>query len=182
MRAPGFWGNPPARPGWLARALAPLGWLWAAVTARRLARGPGVRLGAPVICVGNLTAGGAGKTPTVIAFIERLRGRGIEAHVISRGHGGSLTGPVRVDARRHRAGEVGDEPLLLPALVWLRPAAAGRAAVAAGARALVMDDGFQNPASPRIWSPGGGRRLRLRQRPGDARRAVARAGGRRGWR
>ncbi len=150
MRAPGFWGNPPARPGWAARLLTPLGWLWAAVTARRLARhGTGARMGAPVICVGNLTAGGAGKTPTVIALVERLRARGVAAHVISRGHGGALEGPLAVDPVRHTAQEVGDEPLLLAAFapVWIGRdrAAAGRAAVAAGARALVMDDGFQNP-------------------------------------
>lgn len=150
MRAPRFWANPPARPGLLARLLAPLAWLWARAARRRLARGTPVRLGVPVICVGNLTAGGAGKTPTVIALVERLRARGVEAHIISRGHGGSLVGPVRVEERRHRAAEVGDEPLLLAAFapVWIGRdrAAAGRAAEAAGAAAVVMDDGLQNPA------------------------------------
>lgn len=149
MRAPGFWGNPPEAPGWQARALAPLGWIWAEVTRRRMARGPGVRVGAPVICVGNLTAGGAGKTPTVAAIAQRLAARGVAAHVVSRGHGGSLEGPVQVEEARHSAAEVGDEPLLLSAFapVWIGRdrAAAARAAVAAGARAIVMDDGFQNP-------------------------------------
>lgn len=149
MRAPGFWGNPPEAPGWQARVLAPLGWIWAAVTRRRMARGPGVRVGVPVICVGNLTAGGAGKTPTVAALAERLAARGVAAHVVSRGHGGSLGGPVRVEGARHTAAEVGDEPLLLSAFapVWVGRdrAAAARAAVAAGAQAIVMDDGFQNP-------------------------------------
>jgi tetraacyldisaccharide 4'-kinase len=149
MQAPRFWGNPPDRPGLLARLLAPLAWAWAAAARRRLAR-PGARLAIPVICVGNLTAGGAGKTPTVIALIERLRARGIAAHVISRGHGGTLTGPVRVDPTRHTAAEVGDEPLLLAAFAptWIARdrAAAGRAAEAAGAQIILMDDGFQNPA------------------------------------
>lgn len=152
MRAPAFWGNPPERPGLLARLLAPLAWVWAAVTRRRLAR-PGARLGVPVICVGNISAGGAGKTPTVIALVERLKARGVAVQVVSRGHGGNLEGPVRVDERRHRAAEVGDEPLLLAAFapVWVARdrAAAARAAEADGARVVVMDDGMQNPSLAR---------------------------------
>ncbi len=150
MRAPAFWANPPTRPGLLAGLLAPLAWIWTRVARRRLARGRAVRLGIPVICVGNLTAGGAGKTPTVIALVERLRDSGITSHVISRGHGGSLPGPVRVEERRHTAAEVGDEPLLLAAFAptWVARdrAAAGRAAAAAGAVVVVMDDGLQNSA------------------------------------
>ena len=153
MQAPAFWANPPSRPGLLARLLAPLAWAWTRATRRRLARGRGVRLGIPVVCVGNLTAGGAGKTPTVIALVERLAARGVRAHVVSRGHGGSLGGsaeaPVAVDPRRHTAAEVGDEPLLLAAFAptWVARdrASAGRAAEAAGAALVVMDDGLQNP-------------------------------------
>lgn len=148
MRAPAFWGRPPAAPGLAARLLAPLAWAWTAATRRRLRR-PGARVGAPVICVGNLTIGGAGKTPTVAALVARLAARGVAAHVVSRGHGGALTGPLRVDPRRHTAAEVGDEPLLLADLapVWIGRdrAAAARAAVAAGAPAILLDDGFQNP-------------------------------------
>jgi tetraacyldisaccharide 4'-kinase len=149
MQVPAFWARPPETPGMAARMLAPLAWIWTAVTRRRLARAPRFAPGVPVICVGNLTAGGAGKTPTVIALIERLRARGLEAQVITRGHGGRLAGPVRVDAARHVAADVGDEPLLLAAFapVWVGRdrAAAARAAVAGGAGVLVMDDGLQNP-------------------------------------
>ncbi|MBM2575311.1 tetraacyldisaccharide 4'-kinase [Jannaschia sp. Os4] len=145
MRAPGFWSRPPG--AWSA-LLAPLGALYARATARRVARG-GARVGVPVICVGNLSAGGTGKTPTVAWLLGLLAARGVAAHVVSRGHGGSLDGPVRVEPARHGAAEVGDEPLLLAAFAptWVAKdrRAGAEAAVAAGARAVVLDDGFQNP-------------------------------------
>jgi len=156
MRAPRFWARPPAAPGWQAHLLAPLAWLWTLATGLRVARPPAARLRVPVICVGNLTVGGAGKTPTVIALVEYLRARGRVAHVVSRGHGGSLIGPVLVEERVHSAAEVGDEPLLLAAFgpVWVARdrAAAGHAAAAAGAEVVVMDDGFQNPSLARDLS------------------------------
>jgi tetraacyldisaccharide 4'-kinase len=147
-RAPEFWARPEA--SWPAHALAPLACAW--VAAGRL-RGVFVRpYRAPawVLCVGNLVAGGAGKTPLVVDLVRRILGRGHATHILTRGHGGSLAGPVRVDPIRHDARDVGDEALLLAraAATWVGRdrAGAARAACDDGARVLVMDDGFQNPS------------------------------------
>ena len=102
-----------------------------------------------MVCVGNLVAGGAGKTPVALALSAWLLEHGVPVHVVTRGYGGQLRGPVRVDPNRHDALAVGDEALLLAARApcWVaRDRAAGvRAAVAAGAGAILLDDGFQNP-------------------------------------
>ena len=89
MRAPRFWYAPP---GWQSMLLAPLGAAYACLTAQRLRRGRPTDPGVPVICVGNVNAGGTGKTPTVIALAERLAARGIAVHIVSRGYGGRMEG------------------------------------------------------------------------------------------
>lgn len=153
MKAPGFWHRPP---GLAAALLSPAGALYALATRRRLARGAACRAPVPVICVGNLSAGGTGKTPTVIAVAEALGTLGHQAHVLSRGYGAALTGPVRVNPDLHDAAAVGDEPLLLSAFAptWIGAdrCATARLAVAAGADALIMDDGHQNPGLARDLS------------------------------
>ncbi len=146
MREPAFWRRPGALAGSL---LAPLGAVYGAVAAWRMAR-PGAAAGVPVICVGNLTAGGAGKTPAAMAVAQLLQHAGKRPFVLSRGYGGRLAGPVRVDAQAHTAADVGDEPLLLarvvPVVVARDRVAGAQAARSAGADIVVMDDGFQNPS------------------------------------
>ena len=145
--APLFWEKPP---GLLADLLLPIGTAWDIAGRLRRALSHSYRAPVPVLCVGNLVAGGAGKTPVALALSDWLRERGVAVHVVTRGYGGRLRGPLRVDPTRHDALAVGDEALLLalhaPCWVASDRAAGVRAAVAAGARAILLDDGFQNPA------------------------------------
>lgn len=144
MRAPDFWRHD----GALSRLLTPVAWAYGAGV-RALAAGVSpYRAPVPVLCVGNLVAGGAGKTPTALALAKALRIHGRNPGFLTRGYRGRLAGPIRVDPRRHRVHDVGDEPLLLAAAgpTWVsrdRPAGA-KAAADAGADVIVMDDGLQN--------------------------------------
>jgi hypothetical protein len=131
-------------------APAPLGALYAAGTARRLRKGAARKVGVPVICVGNINAGGTGKTPTTIALAGRLRDRGLAVHVVTRGHGGRFgrpgsgggTAPPRVGHRRRGA----PSRRLREDLGGQGRLAGAKAAVANGADVILLDDGFQNPA------------------------------------
>lgn len=147
LRAPSYWYRPK---GAAAIMLSPFGSLYAAGTARRLARGRSEKLDVPVICVGNINAGGTGKTPTVIWLMSHLAARGITAHVVSRGYGGSASAVTRVIEAKHDAALTGDEPLLMSAFgpVWVAPdrLSGAKAAIAEGAQAIILDDGFQDPS------------------------------------
>jgi tetraacyldisaccharide 4'-kinase len=145
MREPGFWHGPAS---FNAHLLKPLAALYGAVAARRLQR-RGLNAGIPVLCVGNYHVGGAGKTPTVLALAKLLRELGETPVVLSRGYGGKLRGPVRVDPVWHAASDVGDEPLMLAGalpVVVSRKRADGVPLAREGATVILMDDGFQSPA------------------------------------
>lgn len=146
MRAPTFWWQ--ASPSRLAHLLRPAGMVYGAVAARRIRR-PGEQAGLPIVCIGNFTAGGAGKTPTALAVADLLEAAGETPAFLSRGYGGRLAGPVEVTPQ-HGASDVGDEPVLLARRSRVivsrdRPAGA-RLALEIGATVVVMDDGLQNPS------------------------------------
>jgi len=145
MKTPAFWQTKNI----LSTLLLPLAAVYGlAVLLQKYAAPKPEPLSIPVICIGNLTAGGSGKTPTAIAIAERLKVKNINAYFLSRGYGGSLAGPVLVNPDIHTAREVGDEPLLLartlPTVVAKNRRAGALYAVQQGARAIVMDDGLQN--------------------------------------
>jgi tetraacyldisaccharide 4'-kinase len=146
MRAPDFWSGD--GDGLLPRLLSPIAAIYAGATARRVAR-PGWHASVPVLCCGNATAGGAGKTTLALDLGRRLAARGVPLHFLLRGYGGRLKGPVRADPAAHDSHAIGDEALLLaaehPTWVAADRMAGGQAAIAAGAGAIVMDDGLQNP-------------------------------------
>lgn len=148
MRPPEFWkADVSGRDSALAlRALlTPVSWAYAFASAHRIRTTISRHAPVPVICIGNLTVGGAGKTPISRAIRAKL---GPAAHMLSRGYGGRVAGPLRVTTDMS-ASEVGDEPLLhaRDGAAWIaRDRLAGALAAAqSGARAIIMDDGFQNP-------------------------------------
>ena len=146
MRAPDFWKKDDRM---LSRGLMPLAWCYGLGSRLRRSLARPVKAAVPVLCVGNFVAGGAGKTPVALSLGKRLIGRGRKVHFLSKGYGGRVAGPFRVDLDAHNAAEVGDESLLLAAVAptWIsRDRAAGVGAAADGADVIIMDDGFQNPS------------------------------------
>ncbi|MEM9810885.1 MAG: tetraacyldisaccharide 4'-kinase [Pseudomonadota bacterium] len=145
---PRFWQAAPGA-SWLAKTLSPLGAVYHAEVQRRLRKTVPYRADVPVICVGNATMGGVGKTPFVRMLANELMMRGHNPHILTRGYGGREKGPCRV-TEHHSADQVGDEPLMLardvPVWVSRDRAAGAKAAAQDGAGLIIMDDGLQNPS------------------------------------
>jgi tetraacyldisaccharide 4'-kinase len=133
----------------LASALAPLAKIYGHFAEKRFAQGEPYRSRLPVICIGNFTSGGGGKTPTAIAVAKLLAELGGRPAFLTRGYGGTTKGPEFVK-KGHGAEEVGDEPLLLaavaPTIIAAERPAGAKAIEDSTASVIVMDDGFQNPS------------------------------------
>jgi tetraacyldisaccharide 4'-kinase len=160
MREPHFWRNYDPRSRDSAPVtrllLTPLSLAYSWAGKRRIERATPADVGLPVICVGNLTLGGAGKTPVTAAVRGWLCARGVRAASLSRGYGGREEGPVKVEVGKQTAAEVGDEPVMLAALgeAWIAKdrVAGAKAMKAAGVQMVVMDDGHQNPTVKKALS------------------------------
>lgn len=146
MKTPGFWYKESA----LSRLLQPVSLLYDIISTLKRAQAKPAGFPIPVICVGNLTAGGSGKTPVALYIGKLLKNKNAGAFFVSRGYGGKLKGPVLVNPKKHTSSEVGDEPLLLaevlPTVIAKDRVAGIRLAISKGAKAVVLDDGFQNPS------------------------------------
>ncbi len=144
MKTPAFWTSS----NFISKVLNPIGKLYALATSLRIRFGHTKKVNRPVICIGNITAGGTGKTPVAVSFAKLLQQMGKNPFFVSRGYGGKLKG-IMVDKARHTAAEVGDEPLLLsrqaPVIVNPDRFAGAQKALQSGAEIIIMDDGFQNP-------------------------------------
>lgn len=145
LKAPKFW----YKKSILSLLLSPFGWIYGMIVLCRLRRSQ-PKLDVPVLCVGNLTLGGSGKTPVVIGLVQALRNQGHVPHILTRGYGGKGWQSVQVDLKKHTTEDVGDEPILLashaPTWVGGNRYASGQQAIKTGATVLVMDDGLQNPS------------------------------------
>ena len=152
LNEPSWWYGTGILNAWTARALSPVSLVYRWIADRRMARPNGYQAALPVICVGNFTAGGTGKTPFVCWVVGVLKQRGLNPAILTRGFGGRLAGPVCVERDSHTAGDVGDEPLLLAKcapVVVARDRVDGLRAIAedeSNFDVVIMDDGLQNPS------------------------------------
>lgn len=148
MRAPEFWTGDRRLDRFLAAALAPIGRVYGATVAHKAARAKPYRSRTKVICVGNLTAGGTGKTPVAIAIAKALSARGMRPCFLTRGYGGAARTARLADPQTDDAASVGDEALLLaaaaPTVISRHRANGAMLAERSGADVIVMDDGHQN--------------------------------------
>lgn len=145
MKTPSHWNDKNI----IAMLLRPFGWIYGGVTALRLKLIKPQKAAVPVICVGNLTAGGTGKTPVSISLAKLLKRNSVKPFFVTRGYGGTSS-DVIVDPKKHSANDVGDEPLLLnevaPVVVNHNRYRGALKAEQHGAQCIIMDDGFQNPS------------------------------------
>jgi len=150
LEPPGWWYGVHASDRLKAALLEPVGLLYGAAVKVLFARTTPYRSALPVICIGNFTVGGAGKTPLALAVAGMLREMEHAPAFLTRGYGGRLTGPHWVDAERDEEGDVGDEALLLsraaPTVLARKRPDGAKAIEARGADVIIMDDGFQNPS------------------------------------
>lgn len=144
FKAPQFWN----KKGILSKILSPFSYAYLKLSHWKRDQIQPTKLPVPVVCVGNLVLGGAGKTPTVIAIVDILKKMGHKPHIISRGYGAVVQGLKKVDPIRHHYLQVGDEPMMLsqfaPTWVSSNRTKAAKAAIVEGATVIVMDDGFQS--------------------------------------
>ena len=147
--APPFWYQ---KPGLQAALLSPISWIYGKIASGRMIKATRRNVDVPVICIGNFTVGGAGKTPTAIAFAKAALMRGLKPGILTRGYGGTASSPTLVDLSHHSAKYVGDEPILLaevaPTMVSQDRHAGALALIEHGVDIILMDDGFQ---SAHLW-------------------------------
>jgi tetraacyldisaccharide 4'-kinase len=146
-REPSWWYRPP---GLISELLRPVAAVYGTIARRRLGQAPAFRSSLPVVCVGNFTAGGSGKTPFTLMLAARLSARGERPVILSRGYGGEIMGPHWVDPARDGYPRVGDEPLMLarvaPVMVARNRIEGAREIERRGdGTVIIMDDGLQNP-------------------------------------
>lgn len=147
--APPFWYE---KPGFLAALISPISWIYGKIASDRMIKATRRKVEVPVICIGNFTVGGAGKTPTAIAIAKAALEMGLKPGILTRGYGGSASAPTLVDLSHHGAKYVGDEPMLLaevaPTMVSQDRYAGALALIEHGVDIILMDDGFQ---SAHLW-------------------------------